>query len=184
MVRAVKVAGACGPDSPPCKNRHKDKKNDAANLEPENATHAAEGTQKAAHAAAHGTSGVAHRLPSVNRGAGCRLAGGAALVLSTRGLGACNWSRLMHLRSRGRGLRVTLQKLPGHAPGDAHSDAKGAANHARSHSVYDGSSGLWCVASRHRFPGCSQRGIGSKVERFHAATRMHYGAGSRSWRCS
>jgi hypothetical protein len=40
-------------------------------------------------------------------------------------------------------LCVSRQELPGHAPGDAHSDAKGAANFARSHSVYDSSSGLW-----------------------------------------
>jgi len=143
MVRAVKVAGASGPNSPPHKNRHKDQKKDAGNLEPENAAYAAEGTQESTHAAAHGTPGLAQRLPSLNRGVGCCLGGGAVLVVGTLGLGAGNWSRLMQLRSGGRRLSVGRQELPGHAPGDAHSDAQGAANHARSHSVYDGSSGPW-----------------------------------------
>jgi hypothetical protein len=49
----------------------------------------------------------------------------------------------MHLRSGDRGLRVALQKLPGHVSGDAHPDAQGAANSVRSHTVYDVSSGLW-----------------------------------------
>jgi len=141
MVRAVSVAGASGPNSSPCKDRHKDQIKDAGHFEPENATHAAEGTQKAAHAAAHGMTGVAHRLRSLNRSLGCGLSGGAVLVVGTLGLGAGNRSRLMHLRSGSRGLRVALQKLPGRASGDAHSDAQGAANDARSHSVYDGSSG-------------------------------------------
>jgi hypothetical protein len=77
------------------------------------------------------------------------------LVRSTLGLGAGNWSGLRHLGSGGRGLRVGRQVLASHAPGDAHSDAQGAANHARSHTVYDGSSGLWRNAPGQRFPGCS-----------------------------
>ena len=141
MVRAVSVAGTSRPNSSPCKDRHKDQIKDACHFEPENAAHAAEGTQKAAHAAAHGMTGLAHRLRSLHRGAGCGLAGSAVLMVGTLGLGAGNWNHLMQLRSSSRGLWAALQKLPGHAPGDAHSDAQGAANDARSHSVYDGSSG-------------------------------------------
>jgi len=70
------------------------------------------------------------------------VAGGSVLVVRAPDLGTGNWSCLTQLRSGGRGLRVALQELPGHASGDAHPDAQGAANHARSHSVYDGSSGL------------------------------------------
>ena len=114
-----------------------EKKKDAGDLEPKNAAHAAEWTQQSAHAAAHGTPGLAQRLPCLNRRAACRLAGGA--VLASR---AGNRSGLMHLRSGGRGLRVGRQVMPSHTPNDAHSNAQGAANHARSHTVYDGSSGL------------------------------------------
>jgi hypothetical protein len=66
-------------------------------------------------------------------------------------------------------LRGALQKLPSHAPDDAHSDAQDAANHARSHSVYDGSSGLWALR-RESGSRLLSKGIGSKVERFRAAT--------------
>jgi len=142
MVAGMRVGNCFAPKQGSEDNDGKEKK-DAGNLEPENAAHATEGTQKAAYAAAHRSTGLAHSLPSLNRRVGCRLAGGAVLVVGTLGLGAGNWSRLMHLRSSRRRLWVALQELPGHAPGDAHSDAQGAANHARSHSVYDGSSGPW-----------------------------------------
>ena len=66
MVRPMGVAGAGRPNSPPYKNRHKDQKKNAGNLEPEDSTHAAEGTQKTAYAAIHG-------LPGLNRRARCRL---------------------------------------------------------------------------------------------------------------
>jgi len=102
MVRAVSVAGASGPNSSPCKDRHKDQKKDAGHFEPENAAHAAEGTQKAAHAAAHGMTGVAHRLRSLHRGVDCGLAGGAVLVVGTLGLGAGNRSRLMQVGNGSR----------------------------------------------------------------------------------
>lgn len=113
------------------------KKKDAADLKPENAAHAAEGAQESTHAATYGSTGLAHRLPNLMRRASCRL---ACTVL----LRGANWNRLMHLRSA-RGLRGRRQELPDNVPGDAHSDAQGAANHARSHPVYDGSSGLWCA---------------------------------------
>ena len=92
MVRAVSVAGASGPNSSPCKDRHKDQKKDAGHFEPENA----------AHAAAHGMTGVAHRLRSLHRGVDCGLAGGAVLVVGTLGLGAGNWNRLTQLRNGSR----------------------------------------------------------------------------------
>lgn len=139
-------------------------KKDAGHLEPENAAYAAEGPQKAAYAAAHGTPGVARRLPGLNCRVGCCVAGGAVLAVGT-GLGAGNWSGMTHLGSGGRRVCAALQELPGHVPGDAHCDAQGAANHARSHSVYDGSSGLWTLAYR-----LLSKEIGSKVDRFHAAT--------------
>ena len=130
------------------------------------------GRKKSAHAAAYGSTGLAHRLPNLMRRAGCRL---ACTVL----LRGANWNSLMHLWSA-RGLRGRRQELPDNVPGDAHSDAQGAANHARSHPVYDGSSGLWRCSDRS--PGCSAKGFGSKVKRFYAATRMLSGVGRRSWR--
>jgi hypothetical protein len=126
--------------------------------------------------------GLAHRLRSLNRGLGCCVAGRAVLVVGTLGLGAGNWSCSMQLRSGSRGLWVTLQKLPGRAPGDAHSNAQSAANHARSHSVYDGSSGPRAPCAMVAVPGLLSKGIGSKVERFHAATCIESGVGRRSWR--
>ncbi len=117
---------------------HGQEKKDAADFEPENAAHAAKGAQKSTHTAFHGSTSLAHRLPNLMRRAGCRLA--CAVLLR----GASNWNSLMHLSS-GRGLRGRHQELPDNVPGDAHSNAQGAANHARSHPVYDGSSGLWRV---------------------------------------
>ena len=134
MVAGMRVVG----DGAPKRGSEDDdgkQKEDAGDFEPENTAHAAEGTQESAHAAAHGT-------PGLYGGARCGLAGGAVWVVRTLGLGAGNWSVLMHLRHCGRGLRGSRQALPGHAPGDADSDAQGAANPARSHTVYDGSSGL------------------------------------------
>ncbi len=142
MVAGVRVGDCFAPKQGGEDHDGKEKK-DAGNLEPENAAHATEGTQKAADAAAHRSTGLAHRLRSLNGGVGCCLAGGAVPVVGTPGLGAGNWSRLMRLRSGSRRLRVALKELRCSAPGDAHSEAEGAANHARSHSVYDGSSGLW-----------------------------------------
>ena len=110
MVAGMRV-GDCGVPKRGSENDDGKEKKDAGNLEPENAAHAAEGAQKAAHAAAHGSTGL-------DCGAGCRLAGGAVLVR-----GAGNRSRLMHLGSGGRGLCGNCQALPSHAPGDAHSDA-------------------------------------------------------------
>jgi hypothetical protein len=149
VVAGVRV-GDDGAPKPGSENNGGKEKKDAGHFKPENAAHATEGTQKAADAAAYGTPGLAERLPSLSRsagcgrdgGAGCRVAGGAVLIVGALGLGAGNRSGLMPLRSGGRGLRVALQELRGRAPGDAHSDAQGASNQARSHSVYDGSSGL------------------------------------------
>ena len=157
MVRAVQVAGAGGPGASPCKNRHKDQEKCAGDFEPENAAYAAEGAQESARAAGHGTtaqglSGLAQRLSGLNRGAGCRLSGGAVAILDC---GAGNRSGLMHL-SGGRRLRVGCQMPPGSTPNHAYSDAQGAADYARSHTVYDGSSGLMRFRA---FLSCSQTGL-------------------------
>jgi hypothetical protein len=141
VVAGVRV-GDDGAPKPGSENNGGKEKKDAGHFKPENAAHATEGTQKAADAAAYGTPGLAERLPSLSRSAGCGRDGGAVLIVGALGLGAGNRSGLMPLRSGGRGLRVALQELHGRAPGDAHSDAQGASNQARSHSVYDGSSGL------------------------------------------
>ncbi len=69
---------------------HGQEKKDAADFEPENAAHAAEGTQKSTHAAAYGSTSLAHRLPNLMRCAGCRL---ACTVL----LRGAKWNSLMHL---------------------------------------------------------------------------------------
>ena len=138
--RSVVAGMRVGYDGAPKRGSEDDdgqEKEDAADFEPENAAHATKGAQKAAYAAADGSTGLAHRLPNLMCRAGCRL---ACTVL----LRGANWNRLMHLRSA-RGLRGRRQELPDNVPGNAHSDAQGTANHARSHPVYDGSSGLWRV---------------------------------------
>jgi hypothetical protein len=78
-------------------------------------------------------------------------------------------------------IGVAVWAVARDAPDDAHSDAQDAANHARSHSVYDGSSGLWALR-RESGSRLLSKGIGSKVERFRAATCIESGVGSRSWR--
>jgi hypothetical protein len=62
--------------------------------------------------------------------------------------------------------------LNGHAPDDTHSDAQGASNHARSHTVYDGNSGIKNFVPMRKTPGLPLIGIGSKVKRIQAA--HHY----------
>ncbi len=59
-----------GDDSAPKRGSEYDdgqEKKDAADFEPENAAHAAKGTQKSTHTAAYGSTGLAHRLPNLIR---------------------------------------------------------------------------------------------------------------------
>lgn len=158
MVRAVEVTGASGPRTSPGKDRHKDQKKRAGDLKPENATGAAEGVEECARAAAHGLPSSTCRLRSLNRRVDWRLSGGAVTVHETLDQRPGNSRSLTDLTG-GRGLRADRQVMAGHAPNDAHSNTQGAANDARSHSNYDGSSGSWRLAPWQRFPSCSQAGL-------------------------
>jgi hypothetical protein len=53
-------------------------------------------------------------------------------------------------------LRGTSNSLAGNVPGNANADAQSAADVSRSHTVYDGSSGLRCFSRLGADPGCSQ----------------------------
>jgi hypothetical protein len=147
------------------------KKKGTRDLKPKDAADAAEWTQESTDAAGHvttarGLAGLTQRLPSQDRRAGWGLGRGAALAVSSLGLGAGNRSGSMRL-SGGSGLRERRQVMPGRTANDTHSNAEDAAKNARSHTVYDGSSGI------ERFRAVAEllsRGIGSKVERFQAAT--------------
>jgi hypothetical protein len=71
----------------------------------------------------------------------------------------------------GTGLSLGGQPLSRNAARDAHSNAHSPADGSRSHTVYDGSSGLWRFALPSAAPGLLSNGNGSKVKRIHAATR-------------
>jgi hypothetical protein len=114
-----------GPDTPKGGRKYdnRQEKEDAGDLEPKNATHAAEGAQETAYAAGDSPGD----LPSGLTG-GATLRGGIGNRLA-RG-GACG------------GLCAGRRMLTRDAPGNPQADAQGAANGVRLHSVYDGSSGF------------------------------------------
>jgi hypothetical protein len=151
--------GDCGSPERRGENDRRKQKEDPGDFEPEDSAHAAEGAQKAADAAAHGS-------PGLGCGAGSGLNGGRA---SDTGHGYGH--RMAGLRCPRR-LRSAGNGLAGNPSYHADSDAESPADGSRSHSVYDGSSGPRRFALGYVLPGLLLHRIGSKVERFHAAARM------------
>ena len=86
-------------------------------------------------------------------------------------VGGCGGLSVDMRRARG-GLRGACNPLAGNAPGNANADAQSAANVSRSHTVYDGSSGLRCFSWLGAGPGLLSTLNGSKVKRFRVATRI------------
>lgn len=158
MVRTVEVTGAGRPRTSPYKNRDKDKIEGAGDFEPEDAADAAEGANESAYATVDRRSGLARRLPGLKRSTGRRLAGDAVAVHETLDQRPCNTRSLKHLGG-GRGPRADREVVPCGTSDHTHSNAQDAANDARSHTVYDGSSGLAGLARWQRFPSCSKAGL-------------------------
>jgi hypothetical protein len=119
----IGTVGPTGPHAPKVwgKDDYRQQKEDSGYLEPDNAAHAAEGAQKAAHAARNAAAGLPDRLPGS----------------PASNVGSCD--RLC-LRRAGCGLCAARQVLACNAARNAQSNAQGAAYSLRSHSVYDGSS--------------------------------------------
>ena len=108
----------------------------------ENAARATEGAQEATYAAANGSTSVTPRSAlSLNRRMGCCVLLGPDRCDSGPGVPAAGAARRAW-ETAAAGSCAALQELPGHMPGNAYSNPQDAANHARSHSVYDGSSGV------------------------------------------
>jgi hypothetical protein len=89
-----------GYDSAPkrgCEDDDGQQKKDAADFEPEDAAHAAEGAQKATHTAAHGSTGLAYRLTDLPQRLPSLIRRAACLLSCTVLLCEANWNSLMHL---------------------------------------------------------------------------------------
>lgn len=110
------------------KDDHRQEEEDAGNLEPDNAAHAPEGTEKAAHATGNASAGLSSGLP-------CGL---YAIRCICNGLRV--WLGLGGSLPHGSGFDRSRQPLASHLAGDAQSCAKDTANKLSSHTVYDGSS--------------------------------------------
>lgn len=114
MIGAVVPTGACLPELR-SEDENRQQKEDARDLEPENAPYAAKRAQKAANSLGNAATGAADGLPCgsslpCNRCVPC---------------GRCRWAR----------------ELPASGTaGNANSNAQCAANGLRFHSVYDGNS--------------------------------------------
>jgi len=127
MIRPALPARA-HPPQVRCKHNHRQQKEDACDLKPQNSAHAPEGPQKPAHATRHATGRFAHHLPGrlpralrVRTGIGRRLTGLAG----------------------SRSLRARGHLLAGHFPGNSQSCTQNPANTLRFHLDYHGSSGGW-----------------------------------------
>ena len=136
-------------------------KEGAGDLEPNDAACTLEWTQEAPDA-------VTHHMPCLGCDLFRCLRGGLSLHHTAGGHIAR--ARLGLMRAGG-GSRLGREVLPRNTPGDPYSYSQGAADHAGSHTVYDGSSGPWRLAPPAAAPGLLLNGNRSKVERFQAATR-------------
>lgn len=128
MVGPVCVAQARTPQGRR-KGQHRQQKEDAGHLQPQDAAYAAKRAQKTANP-------LRYSSPGPRRGPPCslrRCSSGISRAVSggRGGLRNCLWRC---------GLRSGRQALAGNASGHAQTDAQGAANGLRSHPVYDGSS--------------------------------------------
>ena len=165
MIGAVEAAG---PDAPQSGGKDDDgqEEENAGDFKPENSAYTAEGLQETAYAAGDAPGDLTGRLPF-----------GAAL--------RDGFSGWLLRRRVGCSSRTGSDSLAGNASGDAKTDAEGAADGFRFHSVYDGSSG-GCRTAFSPFVAVSQLlpdGDRSKVEKSYAATRAVTAcAGRRSWR--
>jgi len=141
------VAAESGPVLPQAQSEDsgEQKKEEAGDLEPNDAAYAAEGTQESSNA-------PVGPLP----GLGCDLLDRLACSLGLLETGGERHGRAhTGARRAGAGLRMSGNPLPHDAPGDANADAQGAANDSRSHTVYDGSSGHGALRRLPQIPGCS-----------------------------
>jgi hypothetical protein len=121
------------------KHNHRQEKEDAGDLKPQDAAHPAEGAKKTADA----TGNTARYLPG-------SLTGGPALSGSSSSLGGA--------RGLGGSFRASGHALAGNPPGDPQPDPQGSANGVRFHTVYDGSSDPCRTGFQGRLPFrcCSQ----------------------------
>lgn len=127
MVSGVGIADARLPESW-AKHNDRQKEEGASDLKPEDSAHAAKRAHKAADALADSAAGV--------RG---DVAGGLAYS-------PADWRRgggCLTLRLASPGRRRFVDALADDSPCDTHADPQSAPDVPRSHSVYDGSSGLW-----------------------------------------
>ncbi len=144
----MRVAGMGAPHRRP-ENKDRQKKENARNLQPQNAAHPSKRPQKAAHAAYHPSTGPHRRAPSA-------FARGCSGLCSAR-----------------RRLATAAHPLAGHASRHSNSRAQHPPNGLRFHVRYDVSSGGRDPAL-HRFLGSPRLRLaldGSKVDRTCAATR-------------
>ncbi len=136
-------------------------KEGARDFEPNNAAHTPEWTQETASAATQTTPCLSRKLfRRLPRGLSLHHTASGHTTRARRGLGCA-----------GAGPWLGREALPRNPSGNPHSYSQGAADHAGSHTVYDGSSGPWRLAPPAAAPGLLLNGNGSKVERFQAATR-------------
>ena len=147
MVRSVRVVQAGAPErwgEDYCRQEEEH----AGDFEPEDSSDAAERPQQTADAVRNSASGLINELA-------CWLPYWAS---RDRGRGARKGRRLRRrgLRTSARGLGSRGNASSDNSPGNADANAKSATNHSRSHSVYDGSSGLrrWRVRNRRAPRGC------------------------------
>jgi hypothetical protein len=147
------------------KDDDRKQKEDAGYLEPKNAPYATKGAEKASYTLLQavprrrcGLTGRPLLRARLRCGTNCRV---------THRI--CRVGRLSRLHTPG--LRLRGKALPGDTACDAQSDAQGAPDASRSHTVYDGSSGIRRGVARAADPRLLSNGNGSKVERFHAAAR-------------
>jgi len=125
---------------------------DAGDLKPEDAADAAEGVQKAADATGHAPRGFSGGVPGF---AAC----GARIDMRIDMRICRRMSSLLRRRCR---MRLAGKMPACDAPGYAESNAQGAPDGLRFHSVYDGSSGRRRSAfytCRFGFAGCSQASV-------------------------
>jgi hypothetical protein len=132
------------------------KKKETCDLKPDDAANTPERLQEARDATADATPGLSGPMR-----------GGLGRSLAFAGRVRRVSNRLRRLRMGGRG-RSGDHLLAGDASHHAHPYSQSASNHARSHPVYDGSSGV-CRFLQPRAELLSIRN-GCKVERFHTAT--------------
>ena len=136
-------------------------KEGASDLEPNDAAHTPEWTQETASAATQTTACLGGKLfGRLPRCFSLHHTAGGHTTQACRGL-----------RCAGAGTWLGREALPCDASGNPHSYSQGAADHAGSHTVYDGSSGPWRLAPPAAAPGLLWNRNRSKVERFQAATR-------------